>query len=168
MEDVPMKIRCSVLTIACVVLTMTTVALAGEAPVNTPHQAPAASAFDQELINTEKAFLDAVERGDSEYVKNTVADDFMVIETTGDSSGKAELVHSVRPPQKPEPKPFLYQFHVVQLDSDCAVVTYNAVIHGAPIDRYQHLSDTWVKQGGQWKLKFQQTTVNLWSAHDLD
>jgi hypothetical protein len=146
---------------------MTAVAVGGTAPV-TPQQSPTASAFEQELINTEKAFLDAIQRGDAEYVKNAVADDFMVIQTNGDASGKAELVHYVHPSQKPEPKPFLYQWHVVELDPDCAVVTYNAVIHGAPIDRYQHLSDTWVKQNGQWKLKFQQTTVNLWSAHDLD
>lgn len=162
-----MKTCRSVMTIAFIVAILTAVAVA-EASANTPHQAPAASAFDQELINNEKAFLDAVERGDAQYVKNAVADDFMVIETNGDSSGKAELVHGVKPAQKPEPKPFLYQWHVVQLDSDCAVVTYNAVYHGAPIDRYQHLSDTCVKQNGQWKLKFEQTTVNLWSAHDLD
>ncbi len=161
-----MKIWWSILVLLA--MSVATLALAGGAPVNSPPQASAASSFDQELINTEKAFLDALERGDAEYVKNAVADDFMVIETNGDSSGKSELVHYVRPPEKPEPKPFLYQFHVVQLDSDCAVVTYNAVFHGAPIDRYQHLSDTWVKQDGQWKLKFQQTTVNLWSAHDLD
>jgi hypothetical protein len=154
--------------VAGFVVVMTAVALAGAAPVNTPQQAAPASAFEQELINNEKAFLEAVERGDSEYVKNAVADDFMVIETNGDSTGKAELVHHVHPSEKPGPKPFLYQWHVVELDQDCAVVTYNAVIHGAPIDRYQHLSDTWVKQNGQWKLKFQQTTVNLWSAHDLD
>lgn len=147
---------------------MTAVALAGAATVNTPQQVPASSAFEQELINTQKAFLDAVERGDTEYVKKAVADDFMVIGTSGDASGKAELVHYVHPSEKPEAKPFLYQWHVIELDADCAVVTYNAVYHGAPIDRYQHLSDTWVKQNGQWKLKFEQTTVNLWSAHDLD
>lgn len=147
---------------------MTAVALAGAATVNTPQQVPASSAFEQELINTQKAFLDAVERGDTEYVRNAVADDFMVIGTSGDASGKAELVHYVHPSEKPEAKPFLYQWHVIELDADCAVVTYNAVYHGAPIDRYQHLSDTWVKQNGQWKLKFEQTTVNLWSAHDLD
>lgn len=163
-----MKIGWSVLTIVCLAMIMTAAALAAEAPVNVPQQASTASAFQQELINTEKAFLDAMERGDAAYVKNAVADDFMVIETNGDASGKAELVHGVKPPEKPGPKPFLYQWHVVQLDSDCAVVTYNAVLHGAPIDRYQHLSDTWVKQDGQWKLKFEQTTVNLWSAHDLD
>ena len=163
-----MKIRRSVLTIVGVVVMTAAVAFAGGTPANTPQQAPAASAFEQELINTEKALLDALERGDRQYVNNAVADDFMVIETNGDSSGKADILHGVKPPEKPEPKPFLYQWHVVQLDQDCAVVTYNAVLHGAPIDRYQHLSDTWVKQGGQWKLKFQQTTVNLWSAHDLD
>ena len=157
-----------VVTSVALAMMMTAVVLAGTAPVNTPQQSPTESAFEQELINTEKAFLDAMERGDAEYVKNAVADDFMVIETNGDASGKAELVHYVHPPQKHEPKPFLYQWHVVQLDQDCAVVTYDAVFHGAPIDRYQHLSDTWVKQNGQWKLKFQQTTVNLWSAHDLD
>ena len=157
-----------VVGIVVLAMMVTAVAFAGEAPANTPQQASTTSAFEQEMINTEKAFLDAVERGDAEYVKNAVADDFMVIETNGDASGKTELVHYVHRSEKPGPKPFLYQWHVVQLDQDCAVVTYNAVMHGAPIDRYQHLSDTWVKQNGQWKLKFQQTTVNLWSAHDLD
>ncbi|HVO60337.1 MAG TPA: nuclear transport factor 2 family protein [Terriglobales bacterium] len=163
-----MNIRWSVLAPVGMAMMMTAVAAAAGRPVNAPQQASTASAFDQELINTEKAFLDAMERGDAEYIKNAVADDFVVIQTNGDSSGKSELVHYVHPQQKREPKPFLYEWHVVQLDQDCAVVTYNAVLHGAPIDRYQHLSDTWVKQGGQWKLKFQQTTVNLWSAHDID
>ncbi len=163
-----MNICRSVMTFACAAVMLTAVAVAAETSANTAQQSSTTSAFEQEMINTEKAFLDAIERGDAEYVKNTVADDFMVIGTNGDASGKAELVNYVRPSQKPEPKPFLYQWHVVELDPDCAVVTYNAVIHGAPIDRYQHLSDTWVKQNGQWKLKFQQTTVNLWSAHDLD
>ena len=161
-----MKIRWSVVTIFCLLIMAGAAVAAG--PINRPQQEPTASSFQQELINTEKAFLDALERGDQQYVKNAVADDFMVIETNGDASGKADLVHAIKAPEKPEPKPLLYQWHVVKLDQDCAVVTYNAVIHGAPIDRYQHLSDTWVKQGGQWKLKFQQTTVNLWSAHDLD
>lgn len=162
-----MKICRSATTIACFTVILTAVAVAAKTPTM-PQQVPATSAFAQELIDNEKAFLDALERGDREYVNKAVADDFMVIETNGDSSGKSELIHFVHPSEKPQAKPFLYQWHVVELDPDCAVVTYNAVIHGAPIDRYQHLSDTWVKQNGQWKLKFQQATVNLWSAHDLD
>lgn len=163
-----MKLRYSVLLLVfCSLLLGRIAAFAGTTPADTA-QASVNGSIQQELIDTQKAFLDALERGDAEYIKNAVADDFLAIETNGDSSGKRELVHGIHPPENSKPKPTWYQFNVVQLDSDCAVVTYNAVFHGAPLDRYQHLSDTWVKQGGQWKLKFQQTTVNLWSAHDLD
>jgi hypothetical protein len=159
--------KIAVILLFCLVLTVAATAYAGAGPVNTA-QGSANASPQQELINTQRAFLGAMERGDAEYVKNAVADDFMVIETNGDSSGKRELVHGVHSPEHPGPAPILYDFKVVQLDSDCAVVSYNAVFHGTQLDRYQHLSDTWVKHGGQWKLKFQQTTLNLWSAHDLD
>ena len=159
-----MKICRAAFALICLAVSCSFVrfAAAGDVP-----QQQAAPAFRQELLNTQKAFLDAMDRGDVNYVKAAVADNFMQIETTGDSSGKSELLHGLKP-EKPGSKPILYQFDVLELDSDCAVVTYNAVFHGSPIDRYQHLSYTWVKQDGQWKLKFQQTTVNLWSAHDLD
>lgn len=162
-----MKVRDSVLLLFCSLLLLGAAAFAGRAPENMP-QASGNVSVQQELIDTQKAFLEALERGDAEYVRNAVADDYFAIETNGDSSGKRELVHGIKSPESSKAKPTWYQFNVVQLDSDCAVVTYNAVFHGVPLDRYQHLSDTWVKQGGQWKLKFQQTTVNLWSAHDLD
>jgi hypothetical protein len=162
-----MNIRWSILISFCLAVSLPTLARAGETPVNTPQQASNASSFQQELIDTQKAFLDATERGDAAYVRNAVADDFMAIGTNGDSGGRGEVVN-VHPPEHAGPKPIFYEFNVVQLNPDCGVVTYNAVFHGAPIDRYQHLSDTWVRQNGQWKLKFQQTTVNLWSAHDLD
>ena len=126
------------------------------------------SAFQQELIHTQRAFQDALERGDAEYVRNAVADDFISVETNGNSTGKKEFVRDIHPSEHPEPSPILYEFNVVQLDEDCAVVTYKAVFPGSQLENYQHLSDTWVKQAGQWKLKFQQSTLNLWSAHDLD
>ena len=151
----------------CTALLLSASALGGETREAAPQQS-GPSAVEQELINLQKAFLDAQERGDAEYVKNAVADDFLSIETTGDSSGKKELVRDVHPPEKSEPSPILYDFRVVQLDEGCAVVTYKGVFPGNQIDRYQHLSDTWVQQNGQWKLKFQQSTLNLWSAHDLD
>ncbi len=135
-------------------------------PAANVSQASNTSPVQQELIQTEKAFLDALERGDADYVKNAVADDFLLIAPNGDTAGKAEIV-DVRPPERPGPKPILYDFKVVQLDDDCAVVTVNAVFPGGQMERYQHLSNTWVKHGGQWKLKFQQSTLNLWSAHDL-
>jgi hypothetical protein len=162
-----MKIRRMIAFSFCLALMLSVFARAGEANVNTPQQSNMSS-VQQELINIQKAFLDALERGDAEYVKNAVADDFVFVETNGESTGKTELVRAVRPPEHPGPSPILYDFNVVQLDEGCAVVTYKAVFPGGQTERYQHLSDTWVKQAGQWKLKFQQSTLNLWSAHDLD
>ena len=59
-----------------------------------------------------------------------------------------------------------YDFKVLPLNENAAVVTYNAVLPGEGA-RYQHLSNVWVKQGDQWKLKFQQSTPNLWSLGDI-
>lgn len=56
---------------------------------------------------------------------------------------------------------------MIRLETGCAVVAYNTITPGARA-RYHHMSDTWTKEGGQWKLRFQETTPNLWSATDLD
>lgn len=161
-----MKLRRFTLVLSCLVLVIP-VAFAAEAPANVPQQPSNASSFQQELIKTQKMLLDAFERGDADYVRKAVADDFMVITPTGDTAEKADIVHELHPAPASEPKPILYDFSVVQLDEDCAVVSYKAVFPGGGMERYQSLSNTWVKQGGQWKLKFQQSTLNLWSAHDL-
>jgi len=133
-----------------------------------PASAQQPTASQQELINLQKSLQDALHRGDAAYVRNAVSPDFVSIEGDGGSTEAADFLRDIKPPKNPEPSPILYEFKVVQLDDECAVVTYNAVFPGSHLERYQHLSDTWVKQGGQWKLKFQQSTLNLWSAHDLD
>jgi len=129
---------------------------------------PKLSPFEKELLDTQKALLDAMKRGDKAYVSNAVANDFVAITVNGDPGGKGELLDLANPSkdQKEKPQPIFYDFKVVQLSDNAGVVTYN-VVFPSHIERYQHLSDTWVKEGNQWKLKFQQTTLNLWSAHDL-
>jgi hypothetical protein len=129
---------------------------------------PKLTAFEKELLDTQKALLDAMKRGDTAYVSNAIANDFVVITANGDPGGKGELVEAAVPPkdQKEKPQPVFYDFKVVQLADNAGVVTYN-VVFPSHIERYQHLSDTWVKEGNQWKLKFQQTTLNIWSAQDL-
>lgn len=131
-------------------------------------QQSASSSMSEEMLALQKAYLKAEERGDADYVKNALADNFTSIEINGDISGKDDVVRYMHPSERHAPSPILYDFKVVELDSACFVVTYNAVFPGDRLERYQHLSDTWVKQDGQWKLKFQQSTLNLWSAHDLD
>ena len=123
------------------------------------------SLFEQELVNNEKQFMPALQDKNVAYVSETVSDDFKGIATNGDLYEKEELVGAA---QEGLPKDLrIYDLRVVRLDEGCAVVTYNQIVPGAR-PRYRHMSDSWTKEGGKWKLKFQQTTPNLWSALDLD
>lgn len=131
-------------------------------------QTPAAkplSPFEQELISNQKQFIQAQQEKNVAYVAQAVADDFKGIAENGDFYDKSELVGGVH---EGLPKDFrMYDIEVVRLDESCAVVAYNEIVPGSH-PRYRHMSDTWTKEGGKWKLKFEQLTPNLWSAHDLD
>jgi hypothetical protein len=123
------------------------------------------SAFDQQLIDQQKQFLHAIESKDETAVEHAVADDFQGIAVNGDFYDKGEVVDSASEgvPQGTR----TYDFHVVKLNNDSAVVAYNLIVPGAH-PRYRHMADTWAKVAGQWKLKFRQISLNLWSANDLD
>jgi hypothetical protein len=160
--------------VLCLVLAIPVVAQSGGVPVvpaaealEHPAQPRPLSPFAQTVVDAQKALIEAFEKGDAAYVKNAIADDFVVIGPNGDSGTKAELLEYVRPSEHRGPEPIMYDFRVVQLSDSAAVVTYKLATPHGGLDRYQHLSDTWVKMGDQWKLKFEQTTLNLWSAHDL-
>ena len=123
------------------------------------------SPFEQELVNNEKQFIQSMQDKNVAYLSQTVSDDFKGIATNGDFFEKEELVDTA---QEGMPKDVrIYDVRVVRLDDGCAVVAYNIIVPGAH-PRYRHMSDTWTKDGGKWKLRFQQTTPNLWSALDLD
>ena len=122
-------------------------------------------AFDQQLIEQQKQFLQAIQTKNPTAVDRAIADDFQGIGTNGDFYDKSEVVESA---QQATPKDTrAYNFHVVTLNDDSAVVTYNLIVPGEH-PRYRHMADTWAKIDGQWKLKFRQITPNIWSANDLD
>ena len=155
----------TLMTTICVTVLLTSSAFVADARGKSRQPAGGSSA-SQDFVALQKAFIAAQERGDAEYLKNAVADGFTGIVSNGDTTDRAEFIHG-EPAEKSGPSPILYDFRVIQLDEGCAVVTYKAVFSGNQLDRYQHISDTWVNQDGHWKLKFQQTTLNLWSVQDL-
>jgi hypothetical protein len=97
-------------------------------------------------------------------IDRAVADDFQGIETNGDLYDKDELVESAQDVPKGARS---YDFRVVKLTNDSAVVAYNLIVPGEH-PRYRHMADTWAKVDGRWQLKFRQITPNLWSANDLE
>ncbi len=123
------------------------------------------SAFDQQLIDQEKQFLEATQTKNATVVDRAVADDFQGIATNGDFYDRSEVVESAQAGMPKDTR--AYDFHVVKLNDDSAVVAYNLIVPGEH-PRYRHMADTWARIDGQWKLKFRQITPNLWSANDLD
>jgi hypothetical protein len=129
-----------------------------------------ANAFEQSLLDAQQAYLDAADRNDATYIKKTLTDDFVSIDASGNTNGKADVLEDIDPSEPrdaKEKRAILYDFKVVQLNENAGVVSYNAV-HPGSRPRYQHVSTAWMKQDGQWKLKFKQSTPNMWSASDFD
>ena len=77
---------------------------AQDAGASTSAQAKAVTPLQQELINTQRAFMDAVERHDLDYVKNAIADDFVGIGTTGDADHKSDVLAGLRVDQSRKEK----------------------------------------------------------------
>jgi len=123
------------------------------------------STFDQQLIEQQKQLLQAAQSKSPIAVDRAVADDFQGIGTNGDFYDKSEVVDSAQAGMPKDTR--AYDFHVVKLNNDSAVVAYNLIVPGDH-PRYRHMADTWARIDGQWKLKFRQITPNLWSANDLD
>jgi len=148
----------------CAVLISATLAVAQNQPSKPLTPSPV-SAFEQELVSNQNQFMQAIAEQKHSAVKESVAADFQGIGTNGDFYARSEflsLTHEGLPKDLR-----VYDIHVVRLTDDSAVVTYNMIVPGAR-PRYRHMSDTWAKDAGKWKLKFQQYTPNLWSATDYD
>jgi hypothetical protein len=131
-------------------------------------QAPSSkpiSTFDQQLIDQQKKLLQATQSKNPAVVERVVADDFQGIETNGDFYDKGDVVDSAQQGMPKDTR--AYDFRVVKLTDDSAVVAYHLIVPGEH-PRYRHMADTWAKFDGRWKLKFRQITPNLWSANDLD
>lgn len=128
--------------------------------------------FEQTVAKAEKAFLNAADRGDVQYVENALAQDFYSIGSNGDADLRSDFIEGVRSAkpagaQKPGEREMLYFFKLVPLNENAAMVSYDVVRPGDH-PRYVHISHAWAQQDGQWKLKFQQETPKIWSAADID
>ncbi len=163
-----MKSHCLALLMFCFAAMPCLAGAAGEKPSQSPGAASRGedknlSSEAQSVLDAQKAAIEALKKGDTDFFKRTLTDDFMAIVTNGDMVEKGDFVEGVGGAHSKNV--WFYDFKVLPLNESAAVVTYNAVLPGEGT-RYQHLSNVWVKQGDQWKLKFQQSTPNLWSLGD--
>jgi hypothetical protein len=121
--------------------------------------------LEQTLIANENAFIGAAKKGDVAFFKRTLADDFSFVASDGELAGRQDMIDGfssggidIMP----------YDIKVVSVSDGVAIVTYDVVFQvpasedEGPPPRYQHFSTTWVKQGDEWKMKFQQMSASHW------
>ena len=152
---------------ACSLAAATCWAQAAVARTDAPAESKAPSSFEQRLIANVKELAGASQRNDGDYFKRTLADDFTAVPKNGGTIDRADFLEDILGADKTQEskQPWLYNIKVIPLSEGAALVTYDEILPGED-PRYRHVSNIWIKQGEQWKLKFQQTTPNLWSIGD--
>ena len=121
----------------------------------------AQSPLAEQLIALENQLAEAQKKHDRDFYARTLTADFISIGTDGKTHTRAEILGDLPSTELAEYRP--YDVQVVPLNEGAAVVTYDVIIRMVHYDdetpRYQHISSIWVKQGSDWKLRFQQATA---------
>jgi len=121
------------------------------------------SALEQTLIANTRAIPEAQKDKNLAFLKRTLTDDFLAVGSEGKLHDKEEVMENARGGELKDY--YAYNLRVVPVNEEAAIVTYDCVIHMPEGDapgmapRYQHISDLWVKQNDQWRLRFQQATA---------
>ena len=131
-------------------------------------QAPAQllSPLQQSLVDSEKSLIEAKKKDDAAFFKRTVSPDFAMVGIDGQLLQGREAIDNLGDSDLAELTP--YDMKVMVADDETGIVTYDAIVREKPQQdqgpppRYQHFSSVWMKQGGAWKLKFQQATATHW------
>ncbi|MGO9123748.1 MAG: nuclear transport factor 2 family protein [Terriglobales bacterium] len=128
----------------------------------TPIVGNTASPLEQTLIAQTQAVAQAQKSKDADTLKRLLTDDFQQVGSEGKLHDQGDFIGDAKDGTLKDYS--LYNLKVLPVDENAAIVTCDAVMHmtegdGQLAPRYQHLSDVWVKQGEQWRLRFQQATA---------
>jgi len=121
------------------------------------------SPLEQTLIANTNAVPEAQKSKNVDFLKRTLTDDYVFVGSEGKLHDREEILGSARDGELKDY--YTYNLRVLPVNDEAAVVTYDCVIHMPEGDapgmapRYQHISDLWVKQDQQWRLRFQQATA---------
>ena len=129
---------------------------------------PASDPDAQALVAKSKAVLEAIKSKDAAMLNGLLANDFRSVDMAGDFGSREGMLGAA---QGGFFKDFLfYDPQAFRIANDSVLVSYNssvvlseAVLKELAEDnltwpRYSKVSDLWVRQDGEWKLKFEQVT----------
>jgi len=118
--------------------------------------------LEKTLIANSTAVFEAQKTKDQNSLKRLLTADFQQVGSEGKLHKAEELLDDAKEGKLQDYR--VYGARVLAIDDSCAIVTFDAIIRMPEGDdglapRYQHFSDVWVKQGEQWRLRFQQSTA---------
>ena len=129
---------------------------------------PSSDADAQALASKSKSVLEAIKAKDVQTLNGLLADNFRSIDLAGDIGSRQEMLGAA---QAGFIKDFyFYNPQSFRIGDDSVLVSYNSAItlsdemlaelagDNVAWPRYSKVSDLWVRQGGDWKLKFEQIT----------
>jgi len=150
------------LLVVCTLFAACLTTFAGNRQVSSTNPA---TPLEQTLMDEEKSFLSALKKGDVDFLKRKLTDDFSFVSYDAQLYSRQEMFDQfggggtdVMP----------YEMKVVPAGDSVAIVTYNVVLRvpasedQGPPPRYQHFSTVWVKPGSEWKVKFLQMSASHW------
>ena len=123
-------------------------------------QAPNA-ADSQGLIAKSEQVQALVKAKDVNALKSSLTDDFRNIGSDGGLRDRNEFIGEAQ--EGTLRNVSVYNARYVPVDATTGLVTYNVIVDRPEGDdqlapRYQSVVDVWVKQGDEWRLKFEQAT----------
>ncbi len=151
----------SLIALASVLIAVAAFAAPARKPSSRTANSTQATPLADQLTSLENGLSEAQKKHDRDLYSRTLTDDFISVGTDGKVHPKTEIMGDFPSTQLAEYR--IYNLQVVSLNDNAAVVTYDVIVRMVHYDdetpRYQHVSSVWVKQGEQWKLKFQQATA---------
>jgi hypothetical protein len=118
--------------------------------------------LEQTLMSAEKDFIAAAKKGDADFLKRTLTNDFTFVAFDGELADRQDMLDGF---SSGGIDLLPYEMQVIPVSEGVAIVTYNVVLRvpaaedQGPPPRYQHFSTVWVKQGDAWKMRFLQMTA---------
>ena len=122
----------------------------------------------QAMIAKSKAVLEAAKAKDVQALSGLLADNFRSVDMAGYFGSRQEMLGAA---QAGFIKDFyFYNPQAIRINNDSVIVSYNSAISlsdeilkqlaedNITWPRYSKVSDLWVRQGGDWKLQFEQIT----------
>ena len=109
-----------------------------------------------------RAVLEAQKTRDPEAVKNLLTADFTMVGSDGRVYDRDELMDAAREGRLKSYQ--IYDVKIMDVGEDVILVSYNLIVTEAEGDnglapRYQRVTELWVKQGEQLRLKFEQSSA---------